>query len=110
MADAYKRIVRTSFSSATAATVYTVPGSTTTQVGKIVVSNDSGTTGTAKIHHVESGGSPDATNIIIPEKTIADNEHIVDDASFIMETGDTIQVIGDGTQVMSISAYGIEMS
>lgn len=110
MADTYKRLARTSSSSATATTVYTVPGATTTLVRKIHISNNSGTAGTVKIHHVESGGSADATNVILPTVTLGNNEQGIDDAPFAMEDGDTIQIIADGTNAITINVYGLEIA
>lgn len=110
MADTYKRLARTSSSAAAATTIYTVPGATTTIVKKIVVSNNSGTAGTVKLHHVESGGSADATNVILPTTTLGDQEHGTDDGAFVMETGDFLQIIADGANAITISVYGLEVA
>ena len=111
MTDTYKRLNTTrAFSSGTALTIYTVPAATVTLVKKITVSNNAGATATAKIHHVQSGGSADATNVILPTTSLATNEHGVDDAPFAMATGDFIAVVGDGTNVVNISIYGLEVS
>lgn len=108
--DTYKRLNTTrSFTSGTALTIYTVPASTTTLVKKMVISNNGGSTGTAKIHHVQSGGSADATNVILPTTSLASNEHGVDDAPFAMAAGDFIAVVGDGTNAINISIYGLEV-
>jgi hypothetical protein len=113
MADNYKRLARASFFIATTTTVYGPVGAgVTTLVKKIQVSNNSVLSGTVKIHHVQSGGVADATNVILPTTTLGPNEQGTDDATFVMETGDTLQVFGDGTagHVISISAYGLELS
>jgi len=111
MTDTYKRLNTTrAFSSGTALTIYTVPAVTTGLVKKITISNNTGTSGTAKIHHVQSGGTADATNVILPTTTLATNEHGVDDSPFAMATGDFIAVVGDGTNVINISIYGLEVS
>lgn len=111
MADVYKRLNTTrTFSSGTATTIYTVPAATTTLVKKLVVSNNGASTATAKIHHVQSGGAADSSNVILPTTSLAINEHGTDDAPFAMATGDFIAVVGDGTNSINISVYGLEVS
>lgn len=111
MTDVFKRLNTTlTFTSATAATIYTVPGSTSTIVKKIVVSNNGGTSALAKIYHVPTGSSAGVSNIILPATTLGSNEYGVDDAPFAMAAGDFIAVAGDGTNAISISIYGLEIS
>ena len=110
MADTYKRLNTTrTFTSAAATTIYTAPALTTVLVKKIVISNNGGAPGTAKIHHVQSGGSADSSNVILPTTTIGINEHGDDDAPFAMAAGDFISVVGDGTNAINISIYGLEV-
>jgi len=109
MADTYKRVARTSSSAAGATTVYTVPGATTALVKKIHLSNNSGVSGTVKLHHVESGGSADGTNVILPTVTLGNNEQAIDDGPFVMETGDTLQILADGTNAITINVYAAEV-
>lgn len=111
MADVYKRLNTTrTFSSGAGTTIYTVPAATTTLVKKVVVSNNGGSSGTVKLHHVQSGGSADSSNVILPTTTLATNEHGVDDGAFAMATGDFIVAVGDGTNSINISVYGLEVS
>jgi|SRR5688572_5009362 len=113
MPDVYKRLntTRTFTSAASAGTqIYPVPASTTALVKKVVISNNGGATGTVKLHHVQSGGSADSTNVILPTTSLAPNEYGVDDAPFAMSAGDEIRAVGDGTNAISISIYGLEVS
>ena len=110
MADTYKRLAQGTFTSGTATTLYTVPGATTTIVKKIVISNNGGANATAKLHHVVSAGSATASNVILPTVALAVNEHGVDDGTFVMETGETIRGVGDATNAVSYSIYGLEIS
>jgi len=108
MADTYKRLNTTrTFTSATALTIYTA--SSAVIVRRISISNNGGSSGTAKLHHVESGGSADSTNVILPTTTLAPNEHGVDDAPFAMASGDFIACVGNGTNAINISVYGLEV-
>ncbi len=111
MPDTYKRLntVRT-FSSATVTTIYTVPASTTALIKKLVVSNNGGSVASIKLHHVQSGGTTDNTHVILPTTSMASNESGVDDAPFAMAAGDFITAIGDGTNAVNISIYGLEVS
>ncbi len=109
MADVYKRLNTTrEFSAASATTIYTVPALTTALIRKVQVSNNGSGTCTAKLHHVQSGGSADATNVILPTTTMAVNEHGADDAPFAMAAGDSIVAYGDGSNAVTINIYGIE--
>ncbi len=111
MADVYKRLNTTrSFSSGSGTTIYTVPAATTALIRKVQVSNNGTSTATAKLHHVPSGGSADATNVILPTTTMGPNEHGADDAQFAMATGDTIVAYGDGSNTVTINIYGLEVS
>ncbi len=111
MADTYKRLNTTrTFTSGTATTIYTVPGATTALIRKILISNNGTVSGTVKLHHVESGGAADATNVILPTVTLSANEHCVDEAPFAMSTGDIIKAVGDGTNAITINVYGIEVA
>ena len=113
MADVYKRINTVFTFTASASTgvlIYTVPALTTALVKKVVISNNGAASGTAKLHHVASAGSADATNVILPTTTLAINEHGVDDAPFAMAAGDMIRAVGDGTNAIAISIYGLEVS
>lgn len=110
MTDTFKRLAQGTFSSGTATTLYTVPGATSTLIKKVVVSNNSGTAGTVKLHHVASGGSATSDNVIVPTTPLGNNEHGVDSDPFVMETGETLRGVGDGTNAISYTIYGLEIS
>lgn len=116
MAETYKRLNTTRAFTASASpytTIYTVPALTTALVKKIVVSNNSGSSATAKLWHIPSGtaaSAADNTHIILPTTTLAANEHGVDDGPFAMAAGDLIVAQGDGTNAINISIYGLEVS
>jgi len=110
MADSYKRLAQGTFSSGTATTLYTVPAASTAIVKKIVLSNNSGAAATVKLHHVPDAGSPTSSNVILPTTTMQNNEHGSDEGVFVMETGETIRGIGDGTNAISYTIYGLVIS
>lgn len=109
MPDSFKRLntVRT-FSSGAGSVIYTVPGSTTGLVRKIQISNNGTAAATVKLHHVESGGAADGTNVILPTTVLGVNEHGENDAPFAMAAGDSIRAYGDGTNAVTINIYGLE--
>ena len=111
MTNTFKRLaVPAAISSASATTVYTVPAATSAQLGGVSVVNQSGASGTIKIHHVESGGSADATNCVLDTTTLSDGDNgwLLD--GLIMTAAETLQVFADGTNAISISVYGLEQS
>lgn len=111
MPDTYKRLntVR-SFSSAAVTTIYTVPALTTALIRKIQVSNNGTNSGTVKLMHVESGGTPDSTHVILPTTPLGVNEGGMDDEPFAMSAGDTIRAVGDGVNDITIHIYGMEVA
>lgn len=111
MANTFKRLATpAAVSSATATTVYTVPAGASTQIGGISVVNQSGASGTIKIHHVEDGGSASAANCVLDETTMADGDRGWLLEGLIMSANETIQVLADGTNAISINVYGLEQT
>lgn len=78
-----------------ATTLYTVPASTTTYVRSIILSNDTTSAVTATIHLVPTGGSADATNILINAKAVpTDGSPLIfnfGEDCVVLEAGDTIR-------------------
>lgn len=109
MADAYKRLAQVSSAAVGPTTIYTATG-VTAIVKKIILANNSGAAGTIKLHHVESGGSADTTTVILPTTSMGNNEHGADDAPFVMEAGDFLQMEADGTHAITVQVYGLEVS
>lgn len=116
MPHTYKRLNTTRAFTASGSpytTIYTVPAATTTIVKKVIISNNSGATATAKLWHIPSGtaaSAADNTHVILPTTTLGDGEHGGDPEPFAMETGDLIVGQGDGTNAINISIYGLEVS
>jgi hypothetical protein len=82
-------------------TLYTVPASTTTYVRSIILTNDTTSAVTATIHLVPTGGSADATNILINAKAIpTDGSPLVynfGEDQVVLEAADTIQGLASTT-------------
>ena len=111
MADLYKRLNTVyAFTSASGTTIYTVPGGMTTIVRKIVITNNSGNDALAKIRHKPSSVTATDDHNILAEVLLSDLDSGMDDAPFAMSAGDALVGYGDGSNAISISVYGMEIS
>lgn len=111
MANTFKRLntAGSNITSATVGTVYTVPAATSVQLDHIRLVNQSGATGTIKIHHVASGGSANSANMVLDDTTMEDGDSAEILQGLMLSTGDSIQAAGDGTNSISMSIYGLVM-
>ena len=101
------------FASATlsgvAATYYTVPALTKGVVKNVNVCNSTGGAVNLTLYLVPSGGSPDATNILISARSVAAGgvDRCPEVVNQVLEAGATLQALGNG---MTIVASGVEIT
>ena len=109
MAVNRKQLIEPQALTATVATVYTVPALFTTQLSAVTVSNPTAGAVALDLHIVPSGGSADATNKVIPAKTLAANETYTcpEMTAQTLPAGTTIQASGLGLVVF---ASGVEFT
>jgi len=93
--------------SPTVTTFYTVPALTRTFVTSIDLCNTTAAALTATVYLVESGGSPGASNTLIPGITIAANGLFQWTGAQILNAGDSIRATASGAGV-TINASGGE--
>lgn len=110
MTEVYERLAHGVFTSATPTLLYTAPALTTVHVRKLVVSNNDATAGTVKLYHVESAGSPGATNVLLPTTPLDIDEHGENPEIMVLNPGDMIYGEGDGTTGITYAIYGVEVS
>lgn len=107
-----KRLFTPQQLTASLATYYTVPSNTNTILKKVTFCNNSGSARTITVHLVPSGGTADDTNIIIDEKSVADQETF--EATVIeghaMNAGDFIQAKASAATDINIMASGVEIT
>ena len=96
--------------SGTQDTVYTAPASTTAIIRDIQIANVNATAKRVKVWLVSSGGSPDDTNIIIPNMTIDGNDIIHWSGFQVLTAGDTIQAEASAASSICITVSGAEVS
>lgn len=106
MAINTRNIISAQYASNSLTTEYT-SSSVTTQIDKFTAQNDSGGDVTLQVHLVPSGGSADATNLIL-------NRTILDDTTYrcpelighTLDPGDFISVIAGSASAIVIMASG----
>lgn len=94
----------------TAATLYTVPASTTTLVKQILIANTSGIDARATIHIVPSGGTALATNKAFGEILVPANTTQLVDGSIVVPTGATLQCLANIADAISLHISGVEIA
>jgi ATP-dependent protease ClpP protease subunit len=95
---------------ATAATLYTVPASTTTTVKTILLSNYTSTDRSVTLHLVPSGGSAAAGNKILGEVTVTANTTTTIDTAIVMPTGAFLSGLASATTSINVHISGVEIS
>ena len=105
MAEAYKKLYQGQ-PGTSAATVYTVPGSTTAIVKHVRAVNTSGATTTIKLFH---DGTADA-NVILPAVTLGSGEWCEFDGAILMEAADTLAAQAGAATSITLTVYGLEIS
>lgn len=95
---------------ASAATLYTVPASTTTTVKTILLSNYTSTDRSVTLHLVPSGGSAAAGNKILGEVTVTANTTTTIDTAIVMPTGAFLSGLASATTSINVHISGVEIS
>jgi hypothetical protein len=113
MADILKLLVTTPAnrnpSAATNTTVYTVPGSTSAMLSRVMVANRSATPTTFRIAIVESGGSIGNQHYIAFDVPIAGNDSVTVPVGAGLATGDFIVVYAT-LATLTFTPMGIEIT
>ncbi len=91
-----------------AATLYTVPGSTTTIVKQIALCNTAAAARTVTIYLVPSGGSSGVANAILYEVPVDAKSTTFVNLSAVMATGDFIQGLASVASSVTIHSFGIQ--
>lgn len=94
----------------TAATVYTVPASTTTLIKQILVSNVGGIDARATIHIVPNGGSVSNANKAFGEILVNANTTQVVDGSIVVPAGATIRALANVNSAINLHISGVEIA
>ena len=95
---------------ASAATLYTVPASTTTTVKTILLANYTSTDRTVTLHLVPSGGSVAAGNKILGEINVPANTTTTVDTAIMLPTGAFISGLASATTSVNVHISGVEIS
>lgn len=110
MAITGKRMVSGSQITASLATYYTVGASTRAQIQAMTVTNTNASARTVSIHLVPSGGTADATNIVLSAKSLAQNESykVIEAIGQWLEAGGFISAVASAATSIDLVASGIE--
>lgn len=110
MPTAYKVLGQNNPASATEATLYTVPASTSTVVSSIAVCNQTASSATFRIAIRPSADATTAAkHYLVYGTTVGAADTVVLTVGVTMATGDKIMVFGSNAN-LSFSAYGSEIS
>jgi len=107
-----KTLINTKLASATDNTEYTTPGSTTTIIDKMTVTNTDSSARTLTVYLVPSGQSASATYIIVKAQSVSAGQcyDLTELKNHILSTGDFIVVGASVAAVMVIRASGREIT
>lgn len=94
----------------TAGIMYTTPGGTWTTISAMTVTNTTGNVVDVTVYLVPSGGSPDATNVILFERNLSPGEsRIIGEAvGQTLHPGGTIQAVAGTAASLNMVASGYE--
>jgi len=95
---------------ASAVTQYTVPGSTTTRVTELLITNTDTIQHTITVHFVPSGGSADATNQVLPATPVEASEALIVPLNTILAAGDFIAALASVASQVNLLISGWEMT
>ena len=105
MANTYKKLYQGQLAAA-AATLYTVPGSTTAIIKTIVVVNDNASNRTFSLYHDGTAN----TNLITPLTwPILGNEIVEWNGTMVMEAADTLSGVASVASDITVTVYGVEI-
>jgi glucose-6-phosphate dehydrogenase assembly protein OpcA len=108
-AEALKVLGQLNPSATTATTLYTVPGSTSTVVSSIVVTNQAASAGTFRIAIRVAGAGLGATQYIAYDTAIPANDTIVLTLGITLAATDVVTVYASSA-TMSFNIFGSEIS
>jgi hypothetical protein len=115
MAITQKRLCGPSMLTASTATYYTVPSSTTTIVKQILLTNTTSSAKTATVRLLPSGVNETATPNwvdILSSVTLAANETMAFNCSMVMNytggAGDEIKALASAAGAVNLTVFGIE--
>jgi hypothetical protein len=99
-----KKLAQGAIATGAGTLAYTVPTGFNTTVKDIVISNTTSGALNITLHFVPSGGSPAASNMLIPTSSVAANAMLQMTGNQVLNSGDYIQAIGSGSGLtMNIS-------
>ena len=91
-----------------AATLYTVPGSTTTILKQVALCNTASSARTVSIYLVPSGGSAGVTNAVLYDVSVDAKSTTFVNLSAVMATGDILQGSASVASSVTIHSFGIQ--
>lgn len=94
----------------TAASLYTVPASTTTIVKQILVANVGGIDARATIHIVPSGGTESDSTKAFGEILVPANTTQLVDGSIVVPTGAIIKALANVDNAINLHISGVEIA
>ena len=109
MPTVYKVLAQSNPSATTAATLYTVPSSTSTVVSTITVCNQASTAGTYRIAIRPAGATLAAQHYVAFDVAIAANDTTALTLGITLATTDVVTVYASSAN-LSFSAFGSEIS
>ena len=109
-----KKLFQPAQLTASAATYYTTPANTRTQIKKLTVTNPTSSAAVrlVTVHLVPSGGSASDTNMIISARPVAIGQamDLFEAENHILEPGDFIQALADAATDVTIMGSGLEVT
>jgi hypothetical protein len=109
MAIVPTRLIAGSQLTASAATYYTATN-VKARIDALALTNTSGSSATATVHLVPSGGAADDTNCIVSAKSLAPGETFVPPGAIgqWIESGGTLQALASAGTAITLVASGVE--
>lgn len=106
-----KKIIPGSQLTNAAATYYTAPANTTTQIRKLTFVNNDSSAHTVTVYLVPSGGTAGVTNLLVKAAAIAAGAtfEAFEAEGHILQTGDFIQALADAGSQVTIQGSGVEI-
>jgi len=107
-----KLLFPTAQMTASTATYYTVGANTNTVIDSAIASNGTGTNRTITVYLVPSGGTADATNIVIPSTVVPANSDITLNRLILqaLSVGATLQAKSDAASAVNLRVSGREQT
>ena len=109
MANSLKLLAQSALT-ASDATIYTVPASTTTVVKSVIICNTATAARTITLHAVASGGSSSVANRVLSALTIGAGETVFLKPDIYMTAGCTLRAFASVAAVVGITVSGVEMT